>query len=238
MKIYKKSIMLMMSLIVLSSLCFGCNVQSNGQKRRHVQSNNDFVDKDNIESFKIHNMKAERVEVKDKVERDKIIDLINSVKIQKTGVEPRDGVGFGVEIIYSNGEKFTASYLADTMVYSANNSKAAWCDIDKSVFNDLMIFYDKTDIASFKIYNLKAEGKETKNKEDRDRVIELMHSVNVTKAGVETPLGMGFGIEIGYSNGKKLKVNFTENTMTSDGYPTNKIDKNIISDLRYYYDKN
>ena len=85
---------------------------------------------------------TEEKEIKDKSDRDKIIDLINGVKITKSDVELHAGVGFGVIITYSNGEKFSASFLATTMAYSTNDI-AIWCDIDRNIVDDLRNYYDK-----------------------------------------------------------------------------------------------
>ena len=62
--------------------------------------------------------------------------------IIKSGVEPVDGMGFGVIITYSNGEKFTANLGGTTIFYSTDNTKC-WCEVDKNIFNDLGNYYDK-----------------------------------------------------------------------------------------------
>lgn len=43
---------------------------------------------------------------------------------------------------YSNGEKFSASFLASNMVYSTDDSGIC-CDIDKNIVDDLRNSYDK-----------------------------------------------------------------------------------------------
>jgi hypothetical protein len=137
-KKYTRNGFILICLISLSTLLLGCNNQKqNKQYNKFV-----FVNKNDITSFKVHNIRAEEKEIKNKSDRDNIIDLINSVKITKSGVEPRDGVGFGVIITYSNGEKFSASFLAATMTYSTDNN-GIWCDIDKNVLDDLRNYYDK-----------------------------------------------------------------------------------------------
>ena len=132
---YKRGILIFISLISLSALILGCN----NQKQRYNKNQPGFTDKNNITSFKVHNIKTEEKEIKNKSERDKIIDLINSVNITKSGVEPLMGVGFGVIITYSNGEKFSASFLAITMAYSTNDY-GIWCGIDKNIVDDLRNF--------------------------------------------------------------------------------------------------
>jgi hypothetical protein len=117
----------------------GCNNQNQSQKKNQPG----LIDKNNIISFKVHNIITEEKEIKNQSERDKIIDLINSVKITSSDVEQRDGVGFGVIITYSNGDKFSASYLATTMVYSTNGNKAICCDIDKNIVDYLRSYYDR-----------------------------------------------------------------------------------------------
>jgi len=141
-KIYKRNISLLICLISLFTLLLGCNNQNQSENSNKQHNKFGFIDKNNITSFKVHNIKAEEKKIKSKSERDKIIDLINSVNITKSGVEPVMGVGFGVIITYSNGEKFSASFLADTMIYSTNDN-GIWCSIDKNIFDDLRNYYDK-----------------------------------------------------------------------------------------------
>lgn len=133
-KEYKKIVLFITLIVILSSLYQGCNKQS--------QSNTDFVKKNNISSFKIHNIGLEEKEIKNKADRDKIIDLINSVKIIKSDVEQRTGVGYGVIITYEDGKKFSSSFLSSTMVYTIDD-KATWCEIDKNIVDKLRAYYDK-----------------------------------------------------------------------------------------------
>lgn len=135
-KRYKKNVLLFILIFTLSTIYYGCNSQS------QTQSKTDFIDKNNISSFKIHNIRAEEKEIKDKSDRDKIIDLTNSVKITKSNVEPRDGVGYGVIITYANGEKLSASYLSSIMIYTIDG-KSTWYDIDKNIVDELRNYYDK-----------------------------------------------------------------------------------------------
>lgn len=101
------------------------------------------ISKDNIISFKLHNIKLEEKEINNKSDRGKIIDLINSVKVIKSNTKNIDGIGFGVTITYSNGQKFTAGFLSSSMNCSTNNNKETWYEIDKNIVNDLRNYYDK-----------------------------------------------------------------------------------------------
>ncbi|MCB2308132.1 hypothetical protein LGL08_08100 [Clostridium estertheticum] len=137
-KKHKKCILVLICLISLSILM----VVYNNQNPNKQHSNFGHIDKNNITSFKVRNMKGEEKEIKTQSDRDNLIDLINSLKITKSGVELRDGIGFGVIIIYSNGEKFSASFLASSMVYLIDD-KSICCDIDKNIVDDLRNCYDK-----------------------------------------------------------------------------------------------
>ena len=141
-KKYRRSIFLLICLISMCTLLLGCNnkKQSTNQNKQHNKFG--YIDKNDITSLKVHNIMSEEKEIKNKSDRDKIIDLINSVKIIKSDVELHAGVGFGVIITYSNGEKFSASFLATTMAYSTNDI-AIWCDIDRNIVDDLRNYYDK-----------------------------------------------------------------------------------------------
>ncbi|MBC8060373.1 MAG: hypothetical protein H7Y18_06880 [Clostridiaceae bacterium] len=132
----------MICLISLSALLFGCNNEKQIKNQNKQHNKFGFIDKDDITSLKIHNIKAEEKEIKNKSDKDKIIDLINSVNITKSSVEPLYGVGFGVIITYSNGEKFSASFLESTMLYSTGDN-GTWCKIDKNILDDLRSYYDK-----------------------------------------------------------------------------------------------
>ena len=138
----KRSILIFIMLISLSTLLLGCTnkKQNTNQNKQHNKFG--YIDKNGITSLKVHNIKTEEKEIKDKSDRDKIIDLINSVKITKSDVEMRYGVGYGVIITYSNGEKFSTGFLATTMAYSTNTN-AIWCDIDRNIVDDLRNYYDK-----------------------------------------------------------------------------------------------
>ncbi|QAA32947.1 hypothetical protein [Clostridium manihotivorum] len=138
MKRLKKNLILFILIVTLSSLYYGCDSKHQNQ----TQSKTNFIDSNNIRSFKIHNVNGEVKEIKDKSDRDNIIDLVNSVKIAKSNVEPRDGIGYGVIITYSNGSKFSASYLSSIMSYTVDD-KSTWCEINKNITNELKHYYDK-----------------------------------------------------------------------------------------------
>ena len=145
-KRYRTSVFLLICLISLSTLLFGCNNQKQSQKQNIQHNKFGFIDKNDISSFKVYNIKVEEKEIKNKSDRDKIIDLINSVKITKSGIQPPIGMGFGVIITYSNGEKFSAGFTTSTMGNTMGNSsdeKYIWCVIDKNIEDDLRNYYDK-----------------------------------------------------------------------------------------------
>lgn len=134
----KKNILLFILIVTLSTVYYGCASKSKNQ----TQSKSVFIDKNNISSFKMHNIRGEEKEIKDNSDRNKIIDLINSVKITKSNVELHDGIGYGVIITYANGKEFSASYLSSTMVYTIDG-KSTWCDIDKNIVDELRNYYNK-----------------------------------------------------------------------------------------------
>ena len=94
----------------------------------------------------IYKVKAEEKKIKNKLERDKIIDLTNSVKITKSGVEPVNGMAFGIKITYSNGEQFLASFTSSktgAVTIHSTGDKGSWCNIDRNTVDDLRNYYDK-----------------------------------------------------------------------------------------------
>lgn len=139
-------LILLICSIFLFTLLLGCNSQKQSQNESRQHSEFGSVDKNEITSFKIHNIKAEEKEIKNKSDRDKVIDLVNNVKIIKSGIEPVDGIGYGVKITYSNGEQFIASFTSvnkeGKMIYSTGD-KEIWCNIDKNIVDDLRSYYDK-----------------------------------------------------------------------------------------------
>lgn len=145
-KEYRRSIFLLISIFFLLALLAGCNNQEQKQNQNIKHNKIGFIDKNDITSFKILNVRLEKKDVVNKADRDKIIDLINSVKIIKIRVEPGVGIGYGVEITYSNGEKFQAMYLpvdmSDTMLYSTDDTKAICCEIDRNIMDDLRTYYE------------------------------------------------------------------------------------------------
>ena len=141
-KRYRRNILLLICLISLFTLLSGCNKQKQSDNQNKQHNKFGHIDKNDIVSFKVHNIKLEQKEIKNKADRDKLIDLINSVSIKKSGVEPVMGIGYGVTITYSNGQKFSASFTGPTMVYSTDNN-GTWCEIDKNILEDLSSYYDK-----------------------------------------------------------------------------------------------
>ena len=138
----KRGILIFILLISLSTLLLGCTNKKQRTNQNKQYNKFGYIDKNDITSLKMLNIMTEEKEINDKSDRDKIIDLIDSVKITKSDVEIRFGVGFGVIITYSNGEKLSASFLATTMAYSTNDN-AIWYDIDRNIVDDLRNYYDK-----------------------------------------------------------------------------------------------
>lgn len=101
------------------------------------------VSSKNIKSFVICDIADGPKDVSNKEDREKIINLINSVKITKYNVTPRTGCAFSVEITYSDNRKFEANFLSSTVSYSTNNSRATWCNIDRDIIDDLQKYYDE-----------------------------------------------------------------------------------------------
>jgi len=101
----------------------------------------------------------------------------------------------------------------------------------------------KNHITSFKVHNIRLEEKEIKNKSDRNKIIDLINSINITKSPKEIPDGCGYGITITYLNGEKLNVNFPGDTFmsysTGDNPEGCEVYANTVEDtLKNYYDKN
>lgn len=142
-KKFSRNIFILICLISLFTLMIACNDQKKSQNENKQYNKFGSIDKNDIVSFKLHNIKGELKEVKSKSDMDKIIDLVNSVHITKTDTEPVDGVGYGVIITFSNGQKFSASFTGHVMAYSTGE-KGTWCEIDKNILEDLRSYYDKS----------------------------------------------------------------------------------------------
>lgn len=97
----------------------------------------------NIKSFVINDVAGRPKDISNNAEREKIINLINSVNITERNVTPRCGGGYSIEIVYSNGQKFNAHFLSSTVSYCTDNSTATWCKIDKNIVDDLRKYYDE-----------------------------------------------------------------------------------------------
>lgn len=119
-------------------------ISYNTQAKKHNKFGN--IDKDDITSFTISNYKAIFKEINNKADRDKIIDLLNSIKILQSDVGVPDGMGYAVEITYSNGENLIAAFVTSTggnnMLYTSDG-KSISSYVDKSIENDLKNYYDK-----------------------------------------------------------------------------------------------
>lgn len=116
----------------------------NNQAKKHNEFGN--IDKDNITSFKISNYKAIFKEINNKADRNKIIDLLNNIKVLESGVGVPDGMGYAVEITYSNGENLTAAFVTSTGGYNmlyTSDGKSTSCYVDKNMQDELKKYYDK-----------------------------------------------------------------------------------------------
>lgn len=102
------------------------------------ESNSIIKNDKNITSLKIHNLKGELKEVKNKSDINQVVKLINSVKIVKSNVEVKDGIGYGVEIIYSDGKKENISFSDTLMLHDGK-----YYEINKNIVNDLKNIYIK-----------------------------------------------------------------------------------------------
>lgn len=97
-------------------------------------------------TMKIHNIKGEFKGIKNKTDINQAIDLVKSVKVIKSNVEPIDGVGYGVEITYTDGKKENISFSSTYMIHDGK-----YYEVDKNVVNDLKSIYDKIQFSVFKI---------------------------------------------------------------------------------------
>ncbi len=117
---------------ILSIFIFaGCGNSNN-------KSYDKIVNENNITSLRIHNIKGEFKDVKSESDIKKIISIINGVKVIKSNVELKDGVGYGVEITYSDGKKEGLSFSGTFLVH---NNK--YYEVDKDIVNELKSIYDK-----------------------------------------------------------------------------------------------
>lgn len=220
-KKYRRSVFILICLISLSTLLLGCN----NQNKQHNKFG--FIDKNDITSFKVHNIIAEEKEIKSKSDRDKIIDLINNLNITKSNVEPVIGMGFGVIIAYSNGEKFSASFMGPTMIYSTDDN-GTWCKIDRNLDDILRSTYNETkvegiDNAERKIneivpikYNditkIIFTGNVNKTVENKESIIEIMNLIDgyvIKQEPQEFPVN-GFNVSSQFFIGNKevMNINF------------------------------
>jgi 5-bromo-4-chloroindolyl phosphate hydrolysis protein len=129
---YKISILICILLVFAFAGCIKTNLKSNNK------ADNKIVDESGITFLKIRNIKAQSKEIKDKSEITKILAVINSVKIVKSNVETPYGIGYGVDITYSNNKKETLSFLESTMLRNGTGY-----EIDKNIVDELRNIYDK-----------------------------------------------------------------------------------------------
>ena len=220
-KRHRKGILLLICLSTLAILLFECYHQAQSHNHNKFGS----IDKDHITSFKIMNIMGQEKEIKNKSDRDRLIDLINSVKVTKSDVELRYGIGFGVILKYSNGEKFSANFLATTMVYSTNDNKATWCEVDKNLVDILRATYDETKVKGIdnnerkikeivpikyadvtKIIFTGNAGKTLENKEDIAKIMSLIDQYTIKQVPKEFPSD-GHNISAKFFIGSKEVMN-------------------------------
>lgn len=86
------------------------------------------------------------------------------------------------------------------------------------------------------------DSKQISNKSDWEGIIKTINSVNITKSNVELLAGDPITIDIVYKNGETLSLNFLGSTLSysTDGKTgiCDEIDKDILDELRSYYNKN
>lgn len=125
-----KNIIIIFLCLILTFTLSGCTNINN--------TSNIIKDEKSITSMKIHDMKAQFKEINSKTDIDQALDLVKSVKIIKSDVKPIDGVGYGVEITYSDGEKENINFSGTYMFYGGK-----YYEVNKNIVNDLKSIYDK-----------------------------------------------------------------------------------------------
>lgn len=224
--------------------------------RSNIQNKHDnslHIDKNNIVSFKISNIIYEK-EIKNKLDRDNLIDLINSIHITKTGVDQGAGCCSSIIIKYSNGKVFSAGFLSSSMTYSFG-VKYTCCDIDKDIVDDLRNYYDKTLVGGIDnnerkiteivppinhivlinyndINKIIFKGNINKTVEDKETIKKIMNLIDsyvVKQAPQEFPIN-GFNISAQFFIDDKdvLNINFM-NPMVINGKSYEEI-RNSIGD--------
>lgn len=113
----------------------GCG---NSNVKLNNKSDTKIVNENGIISLKMHNIKGELKEIKDKNDISKVITLINGLNILKNDIGLKDGVGYGTEITYSDGKKETFEFSGDFM---GHNNKHY--EIDKNIDDELKNIFDK-----------------------------------------------------------------------------------------------
>lgn len=122
-----------LSIIILIG-CSNPNIASSNK------SNNKIISKDNITSLKIHNIKVELKDIKNKSEISRVVDLINSIKIVKSDDSDVEklGDGYGVQITYSKNKIDNLRFIGFSMLFNGK-----WYIINKDIGEELRDIYNK-----------------------------------------------------------------------------------------------
>jgi len=89
-------------------------------------------------------------------------------------------------------------------------------------------------VTSLRIHNIKDEYKDVKNRSEITRIVSLINSIGMVKYESELKTGIGYGVEIKYSNGKTENFSFLSSSMIYNGEPY-VIDKNLVDAFRDIY---
>lgn len=187
------------------------------------------IDKYDITSFKIRNIDGMEKEIKNKSDRDRLIDIINSIKVTKNDVELGAGDSFNITIKYSDGENFSANYLSNCMSYSTDNNKnVTSCNIDKDIVGELRTTYNKTQVDGIDNTERKIKdivqinynditkiiftGNYKKTVESKDSIAKIMSLVdayNIKQEPQEFPVdGFNISAQFFIDSKKVLEINF------------------------------
>lgn len=121
-------------MVILMLLCFalaaGCSKSSSTQ-------NNNIIDTNGLVSMKMFDCSGTTKDVKRKADRNRIISLMNSVKITENTGKLYYGIGFGVILKYDDNREEYISFCANIVnIHSISNK------IDKNIFPDLQAIYN------------------------------------------------------------------------------------------------
>ncbi len=89
-------------------------------------------------------------------------------------------------------------------------------------------------ISCLRIYNIKGEYKNVKNKSEITRIVSLINSIAMVKYQSELKTGIGYGVEIKYSSGKTENFSFLSSSMIHNGQ-SYVIDKNLVNAFKDIY---